>query len=199
MALQLAYLVQFVILQLAMFVDIPKQEASQSRHDIQSMLLPKWTDSKDDGPEETSPLVPLPNRQDTPAPSLDSVAEPVMSNILPKKLWHVGRAENIERVQRDKEKERIIKEKQADEQAHSERMDRLAILRRRAQSKVVTLDATTSIGGGTGKEIAQNADRLTIGDDLRKPSWYQSSHGAFEDSDKSGTLLRKRPATDDQE
>lgn len=52
-----------------------------------------------------------------------------MSNILPKKCWHVGRPENVERVRRDEENAKIAKEKSEILEETQIRKRRLDLLR----------------------------------------------------------------------
>lgn len=60
-----------------------------------------------------------------------------MSNLLPKKLWHVGRSENIERVRVDEEKAKLIEEKTTEEADRAARLSRLETLRKRAKSETI--------------------------------------------------------------
>lgn len=70
-----------------------------------------------------------------------------MSNLLPKKLWHVGRSDNIERVRRDETKAKIIEEKTEEENDRSARLARLELLRKRSK-------------GDTGEEAPDGLDAV---------------------------------------
>lgn len=57
-----------------------------------------------------------------------------MSNILPKKCWHVGRPENIQRIKEDEEKAKSARDILEAKQNESIRKNRLELLRKSAKS-----------------------------------------------------------------
>ena len=75
-----------------------------------------------------------------------------MSNILPKKCWHVGRPENVQRVQEDEERAKSAKELLEAKEEQAVRQRRLELLRKSASSPATDSNSSPSISTGPTTE-----------------------------------------------
>jgi hypothetical protein len=97
-----------------------------------------------------------------------------MSNLLPKKLWHVGRADNKERVILDETKAKIIDEKTSDERDRDARLARLELLR----NKKAEVDGEENMGESDTfakhrlEKQAEGETRLCMSKTLGETPWY---------------------------
>jgi hypothetical protein len=121
-----------------------------------------------------------------------------MSNLLPKKLWHVGRAENIERVKVDEKRAEIIGKRASDEADRDARLSRLELLRKRSKPEVV-VKSTDESQKPEAKDLRMqplvdpNEGNMCMSKDLGKQPWYSRDIEAPKKSIRSDELVRLDP------
>lgn len=123
-----------------------------------------------------------------------------MSNLLPKKLWHVGRSENIERVRLDEEKAKLLDEKTTEEANKSARLERLEVLRKRSKAETL-VDGPPDYSLHESDSKSPRVDRaenlrvldVCMSKDLSKKPWYSQDRGLRSaNSEKSDEATKRR-------